>query len=320
MSTEPPLPTRDNPESHAGYHAPTHGNVAQWVSAIVAGLALIGLVVNVWVTVSFHNSATQSQISDEHIKSLIGDQLKPATSEIGAKLDRINERLTEMGTRIGKLEGRFEQLDELQQIQHSSAVIQPGSGASPKAIGDAASRLKQENIFLPRTPVTETAKSLAQKAPTDASGTSWIALSQILEYISFLNKQSSPLQILKPFVGKDTFIYLPHGWTGQHAWFGSSTYPDVPQFVPIDWGLASNEGVHEGPSFLVLSGAPLILDGYLMKRVILVNVEITYDGGPLQMENVYFVNCTFNIKPTVRSKNLAIAMLSENGSTTFSGE
>jgi hypothetical protein len=233
-----------------------------------------------------------------------------------ASLASIKDDLRNMHT---DLSGLRHDVDVLQ-IQHSTAVLQPKSGATPKDIGEAASDLRKEGVTIPRPPVAETARALLQTASYDPSGTSWNALSQMLEYISFLNKQSSPIQTLIPFHGKGTFIEVPHGWTGHYAWFGSSTYPVVPQFHPIGFGLDSNESIHEGPAFLVMSGAPLQLDGEVIKRVVFIDVEVIYDGGPLQMENVYFVNCTFKIKPTPRSKNLAIAMLSQNAATTFSGE
>jgi hypothetical protein len=230
-------------------------------------------------------------------------------------LTSMNDKLQRMQT---DLSGLKHDVDVLQ-IQHSIAVIQPGSRATPKDVGEAASRLKREGVTLPRPPVTEAARSLVQKVSSDPSGNTWNALSRVLEYVSFLNKQSSPLLTLEPFSGKGTFIILPHGWTGQYAWFGSSTYPDVPQFHPIGFGLDSNEQIHEGPAFLVLSGAPLTLDGHFIRRVIIMDAEVIYDGGPLQLKDVYFVNCTFKIKPTPRSRSLALAMISPAIATTFFG-
>ena len=46
---------------------------------------------------------------------------------------------------------------------------------------------------------------------------------------------------------------------------------------------------------LILIGPRQILDGIEWKNVTFVNVHIVYAGGPLMLENVRFVNCTFEI-------------------------
>jgi hypothetical protein len=40
-------------------------------------------------------------------------------------------------------------------------------------------------------------------------------------------------------------------------------------------------------------GFNIILDGFHLRNVIVRNAKITYGGGSLILENVYFVNCTF---------------------------
>jgi hypothetical protein len=36
-----------------------------------------------------------------------------------------------------------------------------------------------------------------------------------------------------------------------------------------------------------------VLDGKLVRNVVFMGVTIEYNGGPLLMEQTYFVNCTF---------------------------
>jgi hypothetical protein len=47
---------------------------------------------------------------------------------------------------------------------------------------------------------------------------------------------------------------------------------------------------------------PIVLDGAYMKNVIIRNARLIYNGGVTKLENVYFVNCTFDLgknKPTL---------------------
>jgi uncharacterized protein YjbI with pentapeptide repeats len=50
------------------------------------------------------------------------------------------------------------------------------------------------------------------------------------------------------------------------------------QFIIFDW---TRPEVH------------VILDGMHLKNIIVKNAKIYYSGGPILLENVYFVNCTF---------------------------
>jgi hypothetical protein len=52
-----------------------------------------------------------------------------------------------------------------------------------------------------------------------------------------------------------------------------------------------------------------LLDGMLMKHVVLRNVTIFYSGAPVVLEDVTFVNCTFVLTNTEGARNFALAVL-----------
>jgi len=54
-----------------------------------------------------------------------------------------------------------------------------------------------------------------------------------------------------------------------------------------------------------------------MRRVKFRNVYISYSGEPLQMEQVYFMNCTFAINQQSNGERLALAVLSPSPATTL---
>jgi hypothetical protein len=53
----------------------------------------------------------------------------------------------------------------------------------------------------------------------------------------------------------------------------------------------------------------LALDGLYLKNVIIRDVTVEYRGGPLRLENVYFVNCEFISPLTARGRALNRALL-----------
>lgn len=61
------------------------------------------------------------------------------------------------------------------------------------------------------------------------------------------------------------------------------------------------------------------LDGVYWKNGTFNNSVVEYDGGPMVLENVKFVNCTFIMKYSVRSDKFDNVLLAQNPITsTFS--
>jgi hypothetical protein len=81
-------------------------------------------------------------------------------------------------------------------------------------------------------------------------------------------------------------------------------------------GHSLNVGTPEGPAFVLLEGpSALHLDGYKLKNVIIRGATIVYHGGPIEMENVYFVNCTFEVPKTSNAQQVLAAVLASTPTT-----
>lgn len=65
------------------------------------------------------------------------------------------------------------------------------------------------------------------------------------------------------------------------------------------------------------TGGAAILDGARLKKVIFQDVHVVYSRGPLETENVYFLNCTFDIKQQTDGERLALALLRPPADVTF---
>lgn len=80
-----------------------------------------------------------------------------------------------------------------------------------------------------------------------------------------------------------------------------------------------NKNVPNGPRYISAEGGAVILDGMELKNVVFSNTQIVYNGGPLRMTDVYFLNCTFAMRQNHNAQNLAAAILSPSASTAFTG-
>ena len=69
---------------------------------------------------------------------------------------------------------------------------------------------------------------------------------------------------------------------------------------------------------LTIAGASQTLDGIRWHNVTFVGTRLLYAKGPLDLENVHFVNCTFEFPPDDRGARLADAIAL--GETSFSSE
>ena len=59
----------------------------------------------------------------------------------------------------------------------------------------------------------------------------------------------------------------------------------------------------------------IVLDGMYMKNVIVRNADIIYDGGPVRLENVYFINCNLHFRESPTTRDLGGRMLAANAIT-----
>ncbi len=58
-------------------------------------------------------------------------------------------------------------------------------------------------------------------------------------------------------------------------------------------------------------GMEIALDGYHVRNSIIRNAHVIYNGGPLILENVSFVNCVFSLKQTPKGQQFADSILTQ---------
>ncbi len=178
-----------------------------------------------------------------------------------------------------------------------------------------------ERVKIEKTVIQEAgAKFLeaSQKSPA-----AWGAALAFLNYKSFLNTAVAP----NP--GNRKLIDLEHGRSEDfYVEFDARKIPgtQTAKFRYGGFGKVLPAGSPEGALFVRIGnedrgnattqhfylgaiGFELKLDGYHIRNAIINGARIVYNGGPLILENVYFVNCTFEMPPTPQSQELANAIL-----------
>ncbi len=290
-----------------GFHPPTHGNWAQWAAVI---LALFLGISNIALTLYFHSAATATQTSDEHSNALITAKVSPAIQAIGDNVDKklapISGQLSDLTTRVAKLEGRFEQLDADQkrltklQLDKLSAQITAAQQRRTTIDSETISRLS-ENVLV-----------FANYNESSISSAAWRIETQLANYRTTLNQAAAdPIIKAAKATGPKPYLHVTieaRALPTEGGTFLGFSYDDL-KSVPFSETAryeklnAPNESQQPGPEFLVLEARnmEIILDGFHLRNIVIHDVQVRYDGGPLAMENVYFVNCRFVItqKPVV---------------------
>jgi hypothetical protein len=153
---------------------------------------------------------------------------------------------------------------------------------------------------------------------SDQNPESWNAVLEFLSYKSALNRRSPVPQ--PTHFGINTFYYswVPNDYSAPKIIVQGKVRIDAAaKFEPI--GADTNAGRTYGNSLIFLTGGALTLDQMQLKDVVLRNSHVVYNGGQVEIENVYFVNCTFEMSPLPNSASLAKAILAGGAATTFSG-
>ena len=236
-------------------------------------------------------------------------------SQVEKSADKINER-------VGQVEKSLEKLnDRIDFIQLRQIVSSPINTQNAKLARQIAISAKSEGRAIDPGLVEETGKKLISSSHQvpDAWGTAV----QFLNYKSFRNQFSNLIPDSRnatPRKGSQYRGFLPN--EGKNPFYisigavGTAPINTAAEFHPI--GEDPNQNMEFGDAVIFVQSDALQLDNMQMRNVVLKDSRILYDGGPLLMSNVFFVNCTFEVKETRYSQGLLMAALAPNPSTTFS--
>ena len=232
---------------------------------------------------------------------------------IATQLYLVNGRLSGIERDVSRL------LSSVSEMELKKASENPSDPQNiqqvKKVLADA---LTTQTIITSKTVVSEGKRFIdAAQGHPDA----WGAALAFLNYKSFLNPASLP---------PAAKVALKEKWstTKYYRWVPPNAdatptkltiYGTVPReqaavMAPIG---TPPDTSSDGDKFVVLTGGAMTLDNTEFRHVIFSNVHVAWQGGPVIMRDVYFVNCTFDLLRD-NGQNLADAILS-NTAVDFQG-
>jgi hypothetical protein len=244
--------------------------------------------------------------------------------DYGKQLEGHSGRLNGMSSRLDAMSSRVDTIYNLFiNDRLKRAAANPKDKSNIEQAKETLLTARKDNVRINLDILKSTGSKFVAAAETQPSA--WQTVQQYLDYRSFLNTSLAPAPTpddLKPieFKNKGAFVFKylsPNGSIILHAKRGPVTPENSARLEELD----EPNPISQGTQLIVLEGndAAILLDWKYMKNVIIRNLTVVYHGGPLILDKVYFVNCTFNLESNPKSQDLTKAILA-NTATFFSAK
>jgi len=302
--------------------AQLRGQVWQWIvanKALVISVVAILVGIGGWFGSGYfkywldHKDDAFNDAADRRIEKAL-----KAPGGVLATLEEVRKTTNATNTTLGTLQPFIHDVIDRQFENVSKLPTHVLIDRAP-AVANLLSAAKDQKIVLDRQIVAETGKKFVQASPQ--SPAAWDAALGFLNYKSYVNSVSPLLPNLRDARIVGTHYRLPPLKEGQRyptfTHLGIVPKESAAQFNLI--GQDYNANLSTGDAYLIATGGDLPIDGMELRNVAFINVHITYDGGPVRIKNVYFINCTFEMKTAPSTQNLALAVLEPSPATNFSG-
>jgi hypothetical protein len=210
-------------------------------------------------------------------------------------------------------------LASIQQLLLSMGVkLAANNPADPEAQADAVAtleRARKDSTFIPVPTIQEAGTRFI-----DAAQTAPKAWDVALKFVSYRTT------LLQSVLLADTAQHLATT-PANPALFSRYVWNDVPgrqlpRFtvggdVPFDQSATAHPlsspnldaGRDRGKEVILGIGGSVAIDNTLMKHVVLRNVAVFYSGGPVVLDDVTFVDCTFVLMNVEAARNFALSVL-----------
>jgi hypothetical protein len=246
-------------------------------------------------------------------------KLQESINKIDIKVQTTNDKLEKLGKDVGAVEAQLTLLIKV--------VMQPKTAVNAKQTSEILNTAKKSGTRFDPKLITIAGQEFISAGVSSSDPDIWKTALAFLNYRSTENtvgaattdkftpadkKKRYEWQGIFPVNSKNANFIFAHG--------KAVSAEKAAVFEPKEKHL--NIGKTVGSEFILLGGSTGFpggwkLDGYRMKNVIFKDTEITYEGGPVDMQNVYFVNCTFNVAKRPNGKNFASTVLASAPATTF---
>jgi hypothetical protein len=280
-----------------------------WISLLLAiVLAAVTLFGSYWLNhrKEWWNGDVAAQVNIVLEKS---GGVQETLKQVKETVDRTDEKLKTLEPFIHEvIQRQFENVAKL-----STGALIPRIPALNNLVAVA----KSQNVAVEPDIVTEVGTKLVDASHQNAEA--WDAALRWVGYKSFNNRFSSllPDTTNVPEFRDKYVINIPNG--ADHPIFSLKGLVSADNAAQEDYigNAARNKGMTSGPEWIIAEGGAVGLDGLYLKNVVFHNVYIQYFGAPLIMKNVYFIDCTFDMKVEPKTQQFALALLAPTPSTSF---
>ena len=218
---------------------------------------------------------------------------------------------------IAAINEHLKRVDEaIPTLTLGQAATDPASANSASLVKALVTQARETGVVLPSSVIAENGAKFI--GASSKSSTALEAVIALLNYKSYINKTNTAVPTdFKVYLALTHFsITVPPGATHPNLFFSGSASKDQAAEV-MKIGEDKDVGAAMGVHYIQILGGTTELDGHQFRNVFFQNVHIIYDGGPLRMTNVVFINCTFDVKSDTNSQNFALAALTPGAATNF---
>jgi hypothetical protein len=226
---------------------------------------------------------------------------------------------------------QFKTIDQrLSTIETSIATIRLNQissiPASPQSIREARGIIaesKKSGTLIPDSVIKQVGTSFLKASK--ASPTVWEAALDFVSYHTVLNRniaavgsadQIAVTKVDPTLVSEYHVLSPPPGYQFPRATTGGDVPIDRAATIHSLTEAAPTLGQSRGKEVILMEGGGLVLDNTLLKNVVIRNATIFYSGGPVSLQNVIFVNCTFVLPNEAHPRDFATLVLNQ-GAITF---
>lgn len=192
----------------------------------------------------------------------------------------------------------------------TTAANTPSEPTSQAQAQAALAEARRTSAKLPETVIKQAGQSFIEAAAWEP--TAWPVALDFLNYRSSLNP-IPPRPFSQVAVGPAETDYsintVPGKPEPRMMYLGLVPQDQAARIEPLD--APRKQTTEQGIAFLRPAGGAMNLDGIYLRHVVLDGVEVHYSGGPVALEDVLFLNCTFILDNSERGRELGRQVLTQ---------
>jgi hypothetical protein len=214
-------------------------------------------------------------------------------------------------------------LDDVEKLQIAKLSAQIG------ALGESNTKLDAGNLLR----LNSTLSEISENSNPQVSQLAWSVHGELLAYKSSLNRSAAPqiknhrtVPVNKASPASKYLFSLnlkPNANT-VGTYLAAFVYVGpkqdcAPNCARLE-SLTAPSLENSRTKLIIVDGTQdtIVLDNSLMKNVVIRNASVEYDGGPVKLENVYFVNCKFILPVAKPDHGFSETLLTAQDAIDFS--